>query len=308
MAIAGYLKQSTAATIVLGPFVDSTDGVTPKTTGISVTQAAVRVSKNAGAFGQKNDSSGGTHMENGYYSVPLNATDTNTTGRLVVAANINTTLPVRQDYVVLRSDEFDALFDTTTGRGLRGILTTGTAQSATSTTVVLAAGETFGDSTLVGATIAVYGATQNYWQVRTVTAYTSSTKTATVDTWSVTPSGTLTYLVFVGAPASASAPITANITQIAGQTASASGTVTFPTGTVASTTNITGGTIANVTTVNGLAANVVTAASLAADAGTEIAAAVLSAAITTPIAANVKQINSATVVGDGTSGNKWRGQ
>lgn len=52
------------------------------------------------------------------------------------------------------------------------------------------------------------------------------------------------------------------------------GTVTFPTNaTLASTTNITAGTVTtatNVTTVNGLAANVVTAASLATDAVNEI--------------------------------------
>jgi hypothetical protein len=42
--------------------------------------------------------------------------------------------------------------------------------------------------------------------------------------------------------------LTANVTQIAGQTASAAGAVTFP-GTIASTTNITGGTITTVTTV-----------------------------------------------------------
>lgn len=57
------------------------------------------------------------------------------------------------------------------------------------------------------------------------------------------------------------------------------GTITFPTtATLASTTNITAGTVTtttNVTTVNGLAANVITAASLAADAGAEIADAIL---------------------------------
>lgn len=49
---------------------------------------------------------------------------------------------------------------------------------------------------------------------------------------------------------------------------------TFPSGTVANTTNITAGTVTtatNVTTVNGLAANIITAASIAADAGAEIA-------------------------------------
>ena len=49
--------------------------------------------------------------------------------------------------------------------------------------------------------------------------------------------------------------LTANVTQIAGQTASAAGAVTFP-GTIASTTNITGGTITTVTTVtNRVSAN-----------------------------------------------------
>lgn len=56
------------------------------------------------------------------------------------------------------------------------------------------------------------------------------------------------------------------------------GTLTFPSGaTLASTTNISAGTITtatNVTTVNGLAANVITAASMNADASAEIADAV----------------------------------
>jgi len=64
----------------------------------------------------------------------------------------------------------------------------------------------------------------------------------------------------------------ANAAQIGGQTASASGTVTFPNATLASTTNITAGTITtatNVTTVNGLAANVITATSIASNAITD---------------------------------------
>jgi hypothetical protein len=69
--------------------------------------------------------------------------------------------------------------------------------------------------------------------------------------------------------------IDVNATQIGGQTASASGTVTFPNATLASTTNITAGTLTtvttatNVTTVNGLAAGVITAASIASDAITD---------------------------------------
>lgn len=51
MAIVGRLKQSTAANIVLGPFVDSTDGVTAET-ALSIAQANVRLSKNAGTIAQ----------------------------------------------------------------------------------------------------------------------------------------------------------------------------------------------------------------------------------------------------------------
>ena len=48
-----------------------------------------------------------------------------------------------------------------------------------------------------------------------------------------------------------------------------------------------------------------TAAALAADAGTEIAAAVLAAASAAPIAADVKAVNAVTIDGAGTSGDPW---
>lgn len=66
-----------------------------------------------------------------------------------------------------------------------------------------------------------------------------------------------------------------NVKNIDNDAASASGTVTFPNATLASTTNITAGTLTtvttatNVTTVNGLASGVITATSIAADAITD---------------------------------------
>jgi hypothetical protein len=102
------LKQSTAVTLVLGPFTDSTDGVTAET-ALSLTQAKVRVSKNAAAFAQKSDTTTATHMENGYYSVPLNATDTGTLGRLRVAVNETGACPVWQDFMVVPSNVYESL-------------------------------------------------------------------------------------------------------------------------------------------------------------------------------------------------------
>ncbi len=87
------LKQSTAATIKLGPFIDDTDGKTAET-GLTIAQADIRLSKNGGDFAQKNSTTSATHDENGYYDIPLNATDTGTLGRLRVAVSKSGALPV----------------------------------------------------------------------------------------------------------------------------------------------------------------------------------------------------------------------
>lgn len=103
-----YLKQSTAATIVIGPFVDSTDGATAET-GLTISQADVRLSKNGGAFAQANESTSASHMENGYYSKALDTTDTNTLGQLLLAVNESGALPVWREYTVLAANVFDSL-------------------------------------------------------------------------------------------------------------------------------------------------------------------------------------------------------
>jgi len=104
-----WLKQSTARTLVIGPFLDSTDGVTPET-GLTISQADIRLSKNGGAFAQTNNATGATHMENGYYSVPLDATDTNTLGVLRVAVAESGALPVWQDLMVVPANVWDSMF------------------------------------------------------------------------------------------------------------------------------------------------------------------------------------------------------
>ena len=50
-----FLKQNNAATIMVGPFLDDSDGVTPET-GLTISQADVRLSKEGGAHAQKADS------------------------------------------------------------------------------------------------------------------------------------------------------------------------------------------------------------------------------------------------------------
>ena len=105
------LKQSTAATVKLGAFVDDTDGKTAET-GLTISQADIRLSKNGGDFAQTNNATGATHDEFGYYDIPLDTTDTGTLGRLRVAVHESGALPVWQDFLVVTANVYDTLCST----------------------------------------------------------------------------------------------------------------------------------------------------------------------------------------------------
>lgn len=107
------LKQSTAATVKLGAFVDDTDGKTAET-GLTISQADIRLSKNGGDFAQTNNATGATHDEFGYYDIPLDTTDTGTLGRLRVAVSESGALPVWQDFLVVTANVYDTLCSTDT--------------------------------------------------------------------------------------------------------------------------------------------------------------------------------------------------
>ena len=104
-----FLKQSTAVTVKIGPFIDDTDGKTAET-ALTITQADVRLSKNGGDIAQKNESSDCTHDELGIYDCSLDATDTNTVGRLQLWVHKSGALPVWHEYMVLPANVYDSLF------------------------------------------------------------------------------------------------------------------------------------------------------------------------------------------------------
>jgi hypothetical protein len=106
--MAKLLKQSTATTILLGPFVDKTDGNTAET-GLTLTQSDIQVWKEGGTnLNAKNESTAATHAGLGCYYVPLNATDTNTLGQLIVAVHESAeALPVRHDFLVVKDHVYD---------------------------------------------------------------------------------------------------------------------------------------------------------------------------------------------------------
>lgn len=113
-----FLRKSTASQeIMLGTFLDSTDGVTPKT-ALTIANTDIKLFK-AGATTEASKNSGGaTHIASGRYYAVLDATDTNATGLLEVNVQVAGALPVRRAFTVLPAAVYDALVDGTSPLGV----------------------------------------------------------------------------------------------------------------------------------------------------------------------------------------------
>ncbi len=104
------LKYSTASqTVILGPFLDDSDGKTAET-GLTIANTDIKLKKHNGTSDTNKNSGGATHIANGYYYTTLDATDTNTIGRLVISVNASGALPVWHEFVVYPAEAYDYLF------------------------------------------------------------------------------------------------------------------------------------------------------------------------------------------------------
>lgn len=104
------LKQSTAYTFRLGPFVAATDGNTQEN-ALTIAAADVLLSKAGGALTAKNDATALTGTgANAHYTCVLNTTDTNTLGMLRVWCHISASaLPVYKDFTVVPANVYESL-------------------------------------------------------------------------------------------------------------------------------------------------------------------------------------------------------
>lgn len=105
-----WIKEDVSVNIRIGPFVDIGDGFTAKT-GLTVAQGDVLLSKNNGAFATKNSAASATHDINGYYAVPLDATDVGTPGslRVIVSKAAASAMPVCEDFQILSPNVFESI-------------------------------------------------------------------------------------------------------------------------------------------------------------------------------------------------------
>lgn len=101
-----FLRQNTDVIIMIGPFLDSTDGNTPEP-GLTINDNDYRLSKNGGSFAPKDDSDDGTHDENGWYSTEFDGDDIDSLGMLKVAVHVTGALPVWADFMVVPDFIYD---------------------------------------------------------------------------------------------------------------------------------------------------------------------------------------------------------
>lgn len=152
--------------------VDATDGETPEP-GLTISGSECQISIAGGDFA--NCTGTIDEIGLGYYEYEPAAADIATPGLLV-----------------LRIAESAAREEAAKARVIP--TADGTAQAASSTTIQLAAAETYQDDALNGSTITIVSGTNGVGQTGCVTDYVSSTDTATV-AWNITPTGTIRYRV-----------------------------------------------------------------------------------------------------------------
>jgi len=102
------LRQSTATTITMGPFLDEDDGKTPETL-LTITQPDVLLAKVTLSFAQKSAASTSAHDTSGWYKVSLSTTDTNSLGPLIVMIHESGALPVWREFHVVPANVWNSL-------------------------------------------------------------------------------------------------------------------------------------------------------------------------------------------------------
>lgn len=220
-----WLRQSTASQeVAIGPFLDDTDAKTPET-GLTIANTDIKLWKD-GATSEANKNSGGaTHMASGRYYCVLDATDTNTLGKLELNVHVSGALPVRREFMVVPAMVYDSLilgtdrFDANVTHLVDQVVTaaagvtfpavipsqqniidafaddSGTAQAGSASSITLRAGASAVDNFYAGAIVNLTGGT-GAGQSRKINSYVGSTRVAGLDSnWVTAPDNTTTYIV-----------------------------------------------------------------------------------------------------------------
>jgi len=163
------LKQSTAATVLVGPFVDKDDGITEEA-GLAST--ATELSKAGGAYAT--GPTLGTLDSDGWYPVALTTSHTDTLGELLLKVHDSAThLPVWRSCTVLAAQVFDSL---QAGTDLLQVDPTQLEGADASTAIAAAVWDEAASSHVTAGTFG-----QRHYMIRAATAQAGSASTITLD-------------------------------------------------------------------------------------------------------------------------------
>ena len=93
--------------MIIGPFIDAADGFTPLT-GLTITAADVKLSKDGNAFVSSTIASSASHQLDGWYQITLPLADTGIVGILVVSVKKAGSLPVFHEMSVVTGNTYKA--------------------------------------------------------------------------------------------------------------------------------------------------------------------------------------------------------
>lgn len=231
-----FLKQSTATTISVGPFVDETDGKTPET-ALSIAYTDVMLSKAGAALANKNDTTAATADSAGFYRIPLNTTDTNTVGNLRISIQVSGALPWFANYEILTAEEYN--------------IRTGVDSYAT-TLGTISSGVTSANGTLASVS---GGVTSIGSDVSTINSNVSTVKTTTNNTYNTV--GTIN--TNVNTANSTLSSVSTAVSGVASDLITANGTLASVSGGVSAITSTIGTVDSNVSTIKTTTNNTYTA-------------------------------------------------
>ena len=204
------LKQSTAATIGIGPFVDTSGAAV---TGLTLAQTDIIISKGGGTtYSAKNDATSATHRSGGVYTAPLDTTDTGTVGILTVVVNKSGALPYSEKWMVVPANVYDSFVGGTDRLQVDCLEmnsnTTGAANLATSASVMATGAvdnTAFTATTTILETSSITTAAADHWKGRII-IFTSGTlqyQATAITAYSLSSGrGRFTYNALTSAPAS----------------------------------------------------------------------------------------------------------
>lgn len=196
------LKQSTAAIVTLGPFVDATDGFSLEE-GLTASANQVGLRKSGSTIAVDLAARSWTHRGQAVYSVSLTTTDTDTAGPALITASMTGARTVTHEFNVLAATAYDALVSGTQipadvtkigGNATAAVLATFTALGAKnftvgsgSTTTRIATDLTESASSHWSGRSIVFISGNLAGQAASITSYNGSTKELTVGALTAAP-------------------------------------------------------------------------------------------------------------------------